>query len=329
MAPRRRRRGRRARAMTSGTMKLPWAAAAFTLVEVLLTSVLTATLLAALWSLLAMYSKMFDTGQTKTEQSQLARTLLAQLSDDLHGIVQAPPAVPPMPLLVGGDSQRRDDAQLGRFQSGAGRKAPAQARRQPMPRSGEQIPRSIAVRTDGAPSSGNSSSPSPSCECRWQFKRQWRYAVSVHACNFGRNARSQPRRFGPPVCSARKTICKSTCCNRRPSIPMPMPVFRRPPTSRRPPEWPNCGPWSMPSRNFATAVERAAHVADSPRNALGIGASGRRGVPPAAVADRAARRRQLSHGHQGVPLQATATRASSPKAWRPMRRSMVSTIRRR
>jgi hypothetical protein len=70
------------------------------LIEVLLTSVLTATLLAALWSLLAMYSKMFDTGQTKTEQSQLARTLLAQLSDDLHGIVQAPPIVPPMPLLV-------------------------------------------------------------------------------------------------------------------------------------------------------------------------------------------------------------------------------------
>lgn len=74
--------------------------AAFTLVEVLLTSVLTATLLAALWSLLAMYSKMFDTGQTKTEQSQLARTLLAQLSDDLHSVVQAPPVVPPMPLLV-------------------------------------------------------------------------------------------------------------------------------------------------------------------------------------------------------------------------------------
>src|SRR6188768_1555571 len=81
-------------------MKAAKSRAAFTLIEVLLTSVLTATLLAALWSLLAMYSKMFDTGQTKTEQCQLARTLLAQLSDDLHGVVQAPPVVPPMPLLV-------------------------------------------------------------------------------------------------------------------------------------------------------------------------------------------------------------------------------------
>lgn len=86
--------------MKSPSIQFTERRAAFTLIEVLLTSVLTATLLAALWSLLAMYSKMFDTGQTKTEQSQLARTLLAQLSDDLHGIVQAPPIVPPMPLLV-------------------------------------------------------------------------------------------------------------------------------------------------------------------------------------------------------------------------------------
>jgi hypothetical protein len=88
------------RAMKSAISKSAERRAAFTLVEVLLTSVLTATLLAALWSLLAMYSKMFDTGQTKTEQSQLARTLFAQLSDDLHSIIQAPPVVPPMPLLV-------------------------------------------------------------------------------------------------------------------------------------------------------------------------------------------------------------------------------------
>ncbi len=86
--------------MKSPSIQFTERRAAFTLIEVLLTSVLTATLLAALWSLLAMYSKMFDTGQTKTEQSQLARTLLAQLSDDLQGIVQAPPVVPPMPLLV-------------------------------------------------------------------------------------------------------------------------------------------------------------------------------------------------------------------------------------
>mgnify|MGYP001313742389 CR=1 FL=1 len=90
----------RSRVKRSRATKSTGRRAAFTLIEVLLTSVLTATLLAALWSLLAMYSKMFDTGQTKTEQSQLARTLLAQLSDDLHSVVQAPPVVPPMPLLV-------------------------------------------------------------------------------------------------------------------------------------------------------------------------------------------------------------------------------------
>ncbi len=73
---------------------------AFTLIEVLLTSVLAATLLAALWTLLSMHLKMFDTGQTRTEQSQLARTLLQQISDDLHSVVQPPPPVPPLPVLA-------------------------------------------------------------------------------------------------------------------------------------------------------------------------------------------------------------------------------------
>ncbi|MBI3836471.1 MAG: prepilin-type N-terminal cleavage/methylation domain-containing protein [Planctomycetia bacterium] len=79
---------------------------AFTLIEVLLTMVLAAALLAGLWTLLSMHSRLFDTGQTKTEQSQLARTLLQQMSDDLHAIVQAPPPPPPAPpqsgLLSGG-----------------------------------------------------------------------------------------------------------------------------------------------------------------------------------------------------------------------------------
>ena len=66
---------------------------AFTLIEVLLTTVLAATLLAALWSLLSMYSKMFETGHARTEQSQLARALMRQISDDLHSVILTPPKV--------------------------------------------------------------------------------------------------------------------------------------------------------------------------------------------------------------------------------------------
>ncbi len=73
----------------------------FTLIEVLLTMVLAAALLAGLWTLLSMHLRLFDTGQTKTEQSQLARTLLQQMSDDLHSIVQMPPPSPPAPPLSG------------------------------------------------------------------------------------------------------------------------------------------------------------------------------------------------------------------------------------
>lgn len=73
----------------------------FTLVEVLLTTVLAAVLLSVLWNLLSMHMKLFSTGQTKTEQSQLARTLLQQMSDDVHSIVQPPPVQPPIPVAVG------------------------------------------------------------------------------------------------------------------------------------------------------------------------------------------------------------------------------------
>jgi prepilin-type N-terminal cleavage/methylation domain-containing protein len=73
----------------------------FTLIEVLLTMVLAAALLAGLWTLLSMHLRLFDTGQTKTEQSQLARTLLQQMSDDLHSIVQMPPPPPPAPPRSG------------------------------------------------------------------------------------------------------------------------------------------------------------------------------------------------------------------------------------
>ena len=67
----------------------------FTLVEVLLATGLAAALLLGLWSLFSVYTSLFERGQTKTEQSQLARALLEQLSDDLHGAIQDPiPGVP-------------------------------------------------------------------------------------------------------------------------------------------------------------------------------------------------------------------------------------------
>jgi hypothetical protein len=133
--------------MKSGSMKRPGRPAAFTLVEVLLTSMLTATLLAALWSLLAMYSKMFDTGQTKTEQSQLARTLLSQLSDDMHGIVQAPPAIPPMPLLVPATP--------------SGAPTPSSANSKAAP-AANNTPVTSASANNAAPAANRSPDPSPS-----------------------------------------------------------------------------------------------------------------------------------------------------------------------
>ncbi len=64
--------------------------AGFTLVEVMLTTVLAAVLLLALWSLLSMYSKTFEGGHARTEQSQLARVLLEQMSTDFENVLVAP-----------------------------------------------------------------------------------------------------------------------------------------------------------------------------------------------------------------------------------------------
>ncbi len=62
----------------------------FTLVEVMLTTVLAAVLLLALWSLLSMYSKTFEEGHTRTEQAQLARVLLEQIANDLQNVLVSP-----------------------------------------------------------------------------------------------------------------------------------------------------------------------------------------------------------------------------------------------
>ena len=66
--------------------------AGFTLLELLLTSILSTVLLAGLWTLFHTYMRLFETGQAKTEQSQLVRALAQQLSDDLRTVVVAPRA---------------------------------------------------------------------------------------------------------------------------------------------------------------------------------------------------------------------------------------------
>ncbi|NUQ62640.1 MAG: hypothetical protein HUU20_09135 [Pirellulales bacterium] len=66
----------------------------FTLLEVVLTSVLMATLLAGMWSLLHIYTRLFETGQTRSEQAQLVRSLLRQFSDDVRSAIQDTAARP-------------------------------------------------------------------------------------------------------------------------------------------------------------------------------------------------------------------------------------------
>ena len=63
----------------------------FTLLEVLLASILSATLLALLWSLFSVYLRLFDSASAQAEQVQLARALLGQLSDDLHSAIEDAP----------------------------------------------------------------------------------------------------------------------------------------------------------------------------------------------------------------------------------------------
>ena len=60
--------------------------AGFTLLEVLLTAILSATLLAGLWSLFGTYLRLFESGQARVERAQLLRALTRQISDDLHAV---------------------------------------------------------------------------------------------------------------------------------------------------------------------------------------------------------------------------------------------------
>ena len=83
----------------------------FTLLEVLLTSLLASVVLIALWSLSDIYMRLFVSGRNKIEETQLARSLTSQVARDVAQVVQRPEeprsdlpparmpvmAMPPMP----------------------------------------------------------------------------------------------------------------------------------------------------------------------------------------------------------------------------------------
>lgn len=60
----------------------------FTLLEVLLTSLLASIVLVSLWSLSDIYLKMFAAGQRKIEETQLIRGLTAQIAKDVSQVIQ-------------------------------------------------------------------------------------------------------------------------------------------------------------------------------------------------------------------------------------------------
>jgi prepilin-type N-terminal cleavage/methylation domain-containing protein len=59
----------------------------FTLLEVLLATVLMAVLMTGIWALVSTYEGLFFAGEARTEESQLVRTLLEQLSEDLRSAI--------------------------------------------------------------------------------------------------------------------------------------------------------------------------------------------------------------------------------------------------
>jgi prepilin-type N-terminal cleavage/methylation domain-containing protein len=59
----------------------------FTLLEVLITAVLLATLMVGVWSLYRMFASLYETGYVRIEQAQLIRSFTQQLADDLAGTV--------------------------------------------------------------------------------------------------------------------------------------------------------------------------------------------------------------------------------------------------
>ena len=88
----RRRAGRKQRA---AAMNARTSRRGFTLLELVVSAVLVATLLVSIWGLYRMFSVLYETGFVQTEKAQLGRSLLQQLSDDLANTV--PPLLEALP----------------------------------------------------------------------------------------------------------------------------------------------------------------------------------------------------------------------------------------
>lgn len=68
----------------------PRRSSGFTLLEILLTSLLASVVLVALWSLSDIYMRLFVSGRNKIEETQLARSLTSQFARDVSQVIQRP-----------------------------------------------------------------------------------------------------------------------------------------------------------------------------------------------------------------------------------------------
>jgi len=75
----------------------------FTLLEVFLTLVISAVLIAAITSALNIHLRITESGRTEVEQAQLARALLGRIADDLRIAV---PHIKPVPSIPGATSDQ-------------------------------------------------------------------------------------------------------------------------------------------------------------------------------------------------------------------------------
>src|SRR4051812_34991906 len=76
----------------------------FSLLEVMLAMLLSAALLAVLWTALSLHLRAFDSGRFEIERSQLARAVLRKIETDLRRTVTEPRERPPAPHPAAGQS---------------------------------------------------------------------------------------------------------------------------------------------------------------------------------------------------------------------------------
>ncbi|MEY2724739.1 MAG: hypothetical protein RLZZ458_606, partial [Planctomycetota bacterium] len=60
--------------------------AGYTLIELLIAAVLTASLMTVIWGLLSMYNGWLTAGRAQSEERQLRRSLRVQLQEDLEAV---------------------------------------------------------------------------------------------------------------------------------------------------------------------------------------------------------------------------------------------------